>query len=189
MLDDTNTRSIDQGRRCPSGDAGSRAPTAHADRLRGGVPRRRWAERGNTHEQPLSVGLRQHSRSWNRQAAEKFANPRLWQDHGLVFRSEIGTPIDPANLRRTVARIAKKSDIGHVFPYPIRPNTFSHLIDNGATIEEVADLGGDRPETICQHFRHQTGPPRPRRLGCGGSCPGPRRTRPGRCPRDRPPRP
>ena len=28
----------------------------------------------------------------------------IWEDHGLVFTTEIGTPIDPSNLRRTTKR-------------------------------------------------------------------------------------
>jgi hypothetical protein len=32
------------------------------------------------------------------------------------------------------------------------------LIDNGATIEEVADLTGDDPATLYRHYRHKVRP-------------------------------
>lgn len=90
-----------------------------------------------------------------RQAAERLAAGPLWRDEGLVFCSEVGTPIDPANLRRTFARIAGKAEIGHVFPYAVRHTTASLLIDAGATVEEVADLFGDDPITLYRHYRHR----------------------------------
>ena len=90
-----------------------------------------------------------------RQSAERLAAGPLWTDHGLVFCSEIGTPIDPANLRRVFSRIAKKAGIGHVFPYAIRHTTASLLIDAGASVEEVADLFGDDPVTLYRHYRHR----------------------------------
>jgi integrase len=41
--------------------------------------------------------LRKHRR---RQAADRLAAGALQQDHGLVFASAIGTPLDAANFRR-----------------------------------------------------------------------------------------
>ena len=42
------------------------------------------------------AGLKAHK---SRQAAERLAAGQLWQDHGLVFPSEVGTPVDPCGLR------------------------------------------------------------------------------------------
>lgn len=89
-----------------------------------------------------------------RQAVERLKS-QLWQDHGLVFCTEVGTPIDPGNLRRTFDRIAKKAGLGHVFPYAIRHTTSSLLLDSGASVEEVADLFGDDPITLYRHYRHR----------------------------------
>jgi hypothetical protein len=33
-----------------------------------------------------------------RQAAERMAVGEAWEDHGLVFSSEVGTPLDPDNV-------------------------------------------------------------------------------------------
>jgi len=34
----------------------------------------------------------------------------------------------------------------------------SHLLDSGASIEEVADLLGDNPQTLYKHYRHRVRP-------------------------------
>lgn len=93
-----------------------------------------------------------------RQAAERLKAGPLWEDHGLVFCSEVGTPLDPSNIRRTFARIAKKAGLDASFPYLLRHSAASLLIDAGAGIEEVADLLGDDPRTLLRHYRHQIRP-------------------------------
>jgi integrase len=107
---------------------------------------------------PVLVGLlRQHHR---RQAAERLAPGEAWQDHvGLVFCSELGTPLDPSNLRRVTARVARRAGIpGSVFPYLMRHAAASLLLDAGASLEQVADVLGDHPETLLRHYRHRVRP-------------------------------
>lgn len=99
------------------------------------------------------TALRAHK---SHQAAERLRAGVIWQDHGLVFTSEVGTPIDPSGLRRAFARIAKRAGIdGAVFPYAARHTTASLLIDSGVSVEEVADLFGDDPMTVFRHYRHR----------------------------------
>jgi integrase len=40
-------------------------------------------------------------------------------------------------------------------PYQLRHTAASLLLDNGATIEEVADVLGDNPTTVYRHYRHR----------------------------------
>ena len=93
-----------------------------------------------------------------RHAAEKLAAGPLWQDQGLLFPSEVGTPIDPSGLRRTFARIAKRAGLEAAFPYLLRHTAVSLLLDDGASIEEVADLLGDDPRTLYRYYRHKVRP-------------------------------
>jgi integrase len=93
-----------------------------------------------------------------RQAAEKLAAGPLWHDQGLVFASKVGTPVDPSALRRVFARIAKRSGLTGAFPYLLRHTTVSVLLDDGASIEEVADLLGDHPRTLYRYYRHKVRP-------------------------------
>jgi integrase len=82
-----------------------------------------------------------------------------WQEHGLVFPSQVGTPLDQSDFRRTFTRIAKRAGIKDAsFPYLLRHSAVSLLIDQGASIEEVADLLGDDPRTLYRHYRHKVRP-------------------------------
>jgi integrase len=105
---------------------------------------------------PIAVdALRAHRA---RQAAERLAAGELWEDQGLVFSSEVGTPLDPSNVRRTFRRVATRAGLDARFPYLLRHTAVSLLIDAGAGIEEVADLLGDDPRTLYRHYRHKVRP-------------------------------
>jgi integrase len=106
---------------------------------------------------PLTVvaALREHKAA---QAAERLAAGEGWTDHGLVFSSEIGTPLDPSNVRRLFTRLGRKAGMEDAIPYLLRHSGVSLLIDNGASIEEVADLTGDDPRTLYRVYRHKTRP-------------------------------
>jgi integrase len=93
-----------------------------------------------------------------RQKVERLAAGEDWHDHGLVFCSELGTPLDPSNVRRTFSRIGQKAGIFDAIPYLLRHTGVSLLLDAGATIEEVADLTGDDPGTLYRHYRHKVRP-------------------------------
>ena len=70
----------------------------------------------------------------------------------------MGTPIDPSGLRRTFARIATRAGLDGDFPYLLRHTAVSLLLDDGASIEEVADLLGDDPRTLYRYYRHKVRP-------------------------------
>jgi hypothetical protein len=40
----------------------------------------------------------------------------------------------------------------------MRHTAVSHLLDGGASIEEIADLTGDDPVTLYRHYRHRVRP-------------------------------
>lgn len=103
----------------------------------------------------LARRLREHRR---RQAAERLAVADLWQDHGLVFCSELGSPLDPSNVRRTFARMAKRAGLDARFPYSLRHTAASLLIDAEVPVEQVADLLGDDPRTLYRFYRHRVRP-------------------------------
>ena len=123
---------------------------------RGEVKRSTAGQRTMALPPKLVVALREHRR---RQAEERLAIGALWEDYGLVFCSGNGNPLDPAHLRRTFARVAKNAGLeGNVFPYLMRHSVVSHLLDNGESIEKVADITGDDPVTLYRAYRHKTRP-------------------------------
>ena len=105
----------------------------------------------------LRTALVEHRK---RQAAERLAAGKRWQDHGLVFCSDVGTPLDLANVRKVFTRVATNAGIDDkgAVPYLLRRSAVSLLLDAGAPIEEVADLLGDDPQTLYRHYRHRVRP-------------------------------
>jgi integrase len=83
--------------------------------------------------------------------------PAEWAD--LVFVSEAGTPIDPANLRRAFSTVAKKANLGHLRPYDARHSACSLLCAAGVPLEHVADvLGHESTRMASQVYRHAIAP-------------------------------
>ncbi len=82
-----------------------------------------------------------------------------WPDEhrDLVFVSEVGTPIDPSNLRKIVKRIASDAAIeGTVTPYTFRHTAASLLSDAGVSNEALADAFGHRTTRMLErHYRHR----------------------------------
>jgi integrase len=83
-----------------------------------------------------------------------------WRDDlGLMFVSEAGTALDPANLRRLVRTVAATADVGAVTPYTLRHTAASLLADADAGIERVADLLGHADSrTTERYYTHRVRP-------------------------------
>jgi integrase len=74
--------------------------------------------------------LREH-RKW--QVEDRLAAGALWQDHGLVFVSAIGTPPDAANVRREFRKITEAAGLGTGWaPRDLR-HTFVSLMSRTAS--------------------------------------------------------
>src|SRR5262249_54255672 len=53
--------------------------------------------------------LREHRA---RQAKERLAAGPLWEDHSLVFASQVGTPLDASHVRRGFKAITRRAGLG-----------------------------------------------------------------------------
>ncbi len=93
-----------------------------------------------------------------KQAEDRIAAGPAWSANGLVFASAVGTPLDPSNVRRAFKRVASKAGLSEGFPYLLRHSAASLLLDGGASIEQVADILGDNPETLLRYYRHRVRP-------------------------------
>ena len=101
--------------------------------------------------------LREHRR---RQAEDRLAAGALWQDHGLVFTSAVGTPLDGANVRREFRRIAGAAGLGTCWaPRDLRHTFVSLMSADGVPIEEIARLAGhNQTATTELVYRHELRP-------------------------------
>jgi integrase len=120
-----------------------------------------------TLELPSMAGeaLREHRA---RQAKERLAAGQLWKDHGLVFASQVGTPLDASHVRRAFRAITKSAMLGENWtPRELRHSFVSIMVgtllstssDDGMLIEQISQLAGHSEtattETI---YRHQIRP-------------------------------
>lgn len=86
--------------------------------------------------------LREHRK---RQAADRLAAGGLWQDHGLVFVSAVGTPLDRHNVRREFRKISEAAGLGDDWvPREMRHTFVSLLSSSGMPLEDIADLVGHK---------------------------------------------
>ncbi len=95
-----------------------------------------------------------------RQAKERLAAGPLWQDHGLVFASQAGTPLDASHVRRSFKAITRKAGLGENWtPRELRHSFVSIMSDNGVPIETIADLVGHASTAVTEEvYRHQLKP-------------------------------
>jgi integrase len=77
----------------------------------------------------------------------------------LVFTTQVGTPIDPANLRHAFGRLTEKAGLGHWTPNELRHSAASLLSAAGVPLEVIADvLEHALNRMLEQHYRHQVKP-------------------------------
>jgi integrase len=123
-----------------------------------GEPKTKRSRRSLAMPTLVADALRAHK---SRHAVERLALGRSWPSEWseLVFVSEAGTPIDPANLRRAFTTVAKQANLGHVRPYDARHSACSLLCEAGVPLEHVADvLGHESTRMASQVYRHAIAP-------------------------------
>lgn len=80
---------------------------------------------------------------------------------GLVFTTEVGSPLDPSNVRRSMKNIATKAGIEHLHPHLLRHAAASLLSAAGVPIEDNSDTLGHRSVTVtAEIYRHPIAPVR-----------------------------
>jgi integrase len=78
---------------------------------------------------------------------------------GLVFTTQVGTPIHPRNFRRSFSRLTERAGLGRWHPNELRHSTVSLLSAAGVREEYVADLVGHTTTRMThQVYRHQVTP-------------------------------
>lgn len=96
----------------------------------------------------------------DRQAAARLKAGQLWQDHGLVFASAVGTPLDAHNVRRSFRAITTAARLGEAWaPRELRHTFVSLLSANDVTLEDIARLVGHSGTAVTERvYRHEIRP-------------------------------
>ncbi len=73
-----------------------------------------------------------------------------------MFTSEVGTPIDPSNLRRTTKALCEDAGVDPVSPNELGRHTAASLLsDAGMPLEDIAELLGHESTRMLEaHYKH-----------------------------------
>jgi integrase len=101
--------------------------------------------------------LREHRKI---QAKDRLRAGAVWQDHGLVFSSTVGTPLSANNVIRAFRTATEKAGLGRDWaPREMRHTFVSVLSASGVPVESIALLAGhDRTATTELVYRHEIRP-------------------------------
>lgn len=90
---------------------------------------------------PTSVleSLRRHR---TRQLQERLFAGAKWQEHGLVFTTSIGTPIDPRNVTRHFRSVLRKAGLPAKRFHDLRHTCASLLLAQGVHARVVMEMLG-----------------------------------------------
>jgi integrase len=77
-----------------------------------------------------------------RQAEDRIAAGEAWQDHGLIFASEIGMPLDPDNFSHRFSQLCRRVGLGHWHPHELRHSGASLMLAQGTPLHVVSDVLG-----------------------------------------------
>jgi integrase len=104
-----------------------------------------------------TTALRDHRASQT--AARLHAGP-AWRDHGLVFTTAVGTPLDAHNVRRSFRAITKAAKVGETWtPRELRHTFVSLLSANDVSLEDIARLVGHSGTAVTERvYRHEIRP-------------------------------
>lgn len=96
------------------------------------------------------------------QDVERTAAGPQWKEHGLVFASKVGTPLDPSHVRRDL-RAAIRGAQGIApeewTPRELRHSFVSLLSDDGVPLEEISRLVGHSSTAVTEEvYRKQIRP-------------------------------
>ena len=95
-----------------------------------------------------------------RQERDRLMAGELWQEHGLVFASTVGTPLNANNVIRAFRIITRKAGVGVDWtPRELRHTFVSVMSASGVPVENIAQLvGHDRTSTTESVYRHEIRP-------------------------------
>ncbi len=129
--------------------------------MRMSTPKTRSGRRIITLEPVLLDTLREHRA---RQNERRLALGEIWRDHGLVFASEVGTPIHGRNLLREYAALVRKAGVPDISIHSIRHTVATLAIGAGQDIRTLSDLLGHSKTSVTTDIYAHVLPHRRREL-------------------------
>jgi len=106
---------------------------------------------------PLSAALVEQLREhWRRQQQERAALPLTWQEHGRVFASEVGTPMQARNVYRHFKQLAQRAGLPDTVTFhDLRHTALTRLAERGTPPAVVQAIAGHTTATLAlQVYTH-----------------------------------
>ncbi len=92
-----------------------------------------------------------------RQAAERLAAGPVWEDNGLVFATEVGSPLEPRNVLRRFEALAGRAGVHGVTLHTLRHSAASFLLAAGTHTKVVQEhLGHSSYAITADIYSHVT---------------------------------
>ena len=93
-----------------------------------------------------------------RQLEEQRTAAEVWQEHGLVFTTEIGTPLEPRNVLRRFEVFAERAGLRGVTLHTLRHSAASFLLAAGTHTKVVQEHLGHSSYAITADIYSHVGP-------------------------------
>jgi integrase len=77
-----------------------------------------------------------------RQLEEQLRLGAAWQEWGLMFPSEVGTPLDPDSFSHLFSRWCREAGLGHWHPHELRHSAASLMLAQGTPLYVVSEVLG-----------------------------------------------
>jgi integrase len=77
-----------------------------------------------------------------RQDAERLALGDAWREHGLVFASSVGTPIEPRNVNRRWDQLRRKAELDWLRLHDLRHGCATFLLAKGVPPRAIMEVLG-----------------------------------------------
>jgi integrase len=117
-----------------------------------GTPKSKAGERELALTEPVLEVLRQHRAQQN---ARRLALGPAWQDHDLVFCSDIGTPINPSNLYREYHKLVAAAGVPYITIHDQRHTASTWAVAAGVDLKSLSEVfGHEDVQTTLDKYTH-----------------------------------
>jgi integrase len=104
---------------------------------------------GSERQVAIPVGLREALRRHRAlQQVERDEAGGRWREHGLLFTTKIGTPIEPRNLNRHFDRLCGMAGVRRIRVHDLRHSCATLMYDQGVPLEQIQDVLGHSSPTV-----------------------------------------
>jgi integrase len=93
-----------------------------------------------------------------RQSEERVTAGAVWRDNGLVFTTEVGTPLEPRNVLRRFELLAQRAGLKGVHLHTLRHSAASFLLAAGTHTKVVQEHLGHSSYAITADIYSHVGP-------------------------------